>query len=206
MKITKIYTRSGDGGATSLVGGVRAAKSDVRLEAYGTVDELSSHLGLLAAMLQPKGCGHCSLCDTRRYRPEERRHDQQMLQKMQNNLFRIGTQLATDQTKTPLPEVALLAEGAVEEVEKEIDTITAMVPETNGFVLPGGTTEAAQAHVARAVCRRCERHIVALAREAEVGDDVMKYVNRMSDYLFVLAKKLNFCMGKSEILWQKDCR
>ena len=187
MKITKVYTRTGDQGETSLVGGVRIKKSHVRLEAYGTVDELSAHLGLLVAMLETG---------------EE--HD--FLIRVQNNLFNVCTHLATDQSQTPLYPSAHLAEGEIELLEKRIDEIMQSLPERQGFVLPGGTTTAAQAHVCRTVCRRAERRIAALAEEAQIALEMQQYVNRLSDYLFVLAKIINFNAGKSEIVWQNVCK
>lgn len=186
-KITKVYTRGGDKGLTSLVGGQRVSKASTRLEAYGTVDELSSHLGLLAAML-----------------PES--HEQQMVVRIQNCLFNVCTNLATDQEQTPLYPSAHLPEGEIQILEQEVDTIMAELPERQGFILPGGTQEAAQAHVCRTVCRRAERRIVALSEVALVSPEVQQYINRLSDYLFVLAKKLNFITGKSEKIWQNACK
>ena len=187
MKITKVYTRTGDKGMTSLVGGVRIKKSDVRLEAYGAVDELSAHLGLLVSLL-PEG------------------EDRTNVIRIQNNLFNVCTHLATDQSQTPLYPSAHLADGEVEFLEKEVDRMMGLLPERQGFVLPGGTQAAAQAHVARTVCRRAERRIAALAEVAEVGEDIQQYVNRLSDYLFVLAKIVNFNNGQAEIIWQNACK
>lgn len=186
-KITRVYTRGGDEGFTSLVGGQRVSKASTRLEAYGTIDELSSHLGLLAAML----------CEG---------HEQQMLFRIQNCLFNVCTNLATDQDESPLYPSAYLPEGEVEFLEREVDSVMSELPERQGFILPGGTTEAAQAHVCRTVCRRAERRIVALAQTATVSPEVLQYVNRLSDYLFVLAKKLNFIAGKQEKIWQNACK
>ena len=183
MKITKVYTRGGDMGDTSLVGGQRVSKASERLEAYGTVDELSSHLGLLAAVITDAD-------------------DKEMIIRIQNCLFNVCTNLATDQEKTPLSASAHLPEGEIERVEKAIDDIMKMLPEPQGFVLPGGTREAAQAHVCRTVCRRAERRIVALSRVAKISPEVLQYVNRLSDYLFVLAKKINFNANHSEIVWK----
>ena len=188
MKITKVYTRTGDKGMTSLVGGIRIKKTDVRLEAYGTVDELSAQLGLLAAMLP------------------EADDDRRDIIRIQNNLFNVCSHLATDQSKTPLYPSAHLAEGEVEYLEQRVDAIMALLPERQGFVLPGGCQEAAQCHVARTVCRRAERCIAALAEVATVGAEMQQYVNRLSDYLFALAKKINFNAGRSEILWQNACK
>ena len=187
MKITKVYTRGGDKGLTSLVGGQRVSKASTRLEAYGTVDELSSQLGLLAAMLAEG-------------------HDHDLIERIQNCLFNLCTNLATDQDQTPLYPSAHLPEGEIALLEQEVDAIMALLPERQGFILPGGTKEAAQAHVCRTVCRRAERRIVALSEEATVSSEVQQYINRLSDYLFVLAKKLNFIAGKSEKTWQNVCR
>lgn len=187
MKITKVYTRGGDKGKTSLVGGQRVSKACIRLEAYGTIDELSAHLGLLAAEL-PEG------------------HEQMMVERIQNCLFNVCTNLATDQSKTPLYPSVHLPEGEIALLEQEVDTIMHELPEAQGFILPGGTREAAQAHVCRTVCRRAERRIVALSEEADVSPEVQQYINRLSDYLFVLAKKLNFIAGKQEKIWQNACK
>ena len=187
MKITKVYTRTGDKGETSIVGGIRVKKSCERLEAYGTVDELSSHLGLLAALL-PEG------------------EDRKLIIRIQTNLFNVCTNLATDQSQTPLYDSAKLAKGEIALLEREVDTIMKLLPERQGFILPGGTQAAAQAHVCRTVCRRAERRIVALSEVAQISPETQQYVNRLSDYLFVLAKKINFNAGKSEIIWQNVCR
>lgn len=187
MKISKVYTRGGDSGKTALVGGQRVLKSCSRLEAYGTVDELGAHLGLLAALL-PQG------------------HEQDMLVGIQRNLFCVCTHLATDQATTPLYPSAQIDPAETQALEQEIDAILAELPEPQGFILCGGTREAAQAHVCRTVCRRAERRIIALAQEAEVGPEIIKYVNRLSDYLFVLAKKLNFIAGIQEKTWQNACK
>ena len=183
MKITKVYTRGGDMGKTSLVGGQRVSKASERLEAYGTVDELSSHLGLLASLLSDGD-------------------DKAMIIRIQNCLFNVCTNLATDQDQTVLSPSAYLPDGEIEQVEQQIDEIMKLLPEIQGFVLPGGTREAAQAHVCRTVCRRAERRIVALSEVAKISPEILQYVNRLSDYLFVLAKKINFNANQSEIVWQ----
>ena len=187
MKITKVYTKTGDKGETSIIGGIRVKKSCERLEAYGTVDELSSHLGLLASML-PEG------------------EDKDLIIRIQNNLFSVCSNLATDQSQTPLYDSAKLPDGEVEVLEHEVDNIMNLLPERQGFILPGGTQAAAQAHVCRTVCRRAERRIVALSEVAQISPETQQYINRLSDYLFVLAKKINFNAGVSEIIWQKVCR
>jgi cob(I)alamin adenosyltransferase len=188
MKITKVYTRRGDSGMTDLVGGVRIKKSEPRLEAYGTIDELSAHLGLLVSMLPVDYS------------------ERQLLLRVQNNLFNVGTHLATDQSQTPLYASAHLPKGETELLEERIDQINGELPEPQGFILPGGVPAAAQAHVCRTVCRRAERNIDSLMQVATVGPEIVKYVNRLSDYLFVLAKKINFNNDVKEILWQNACR
>ena len=187
MKITKVYTKTGDQGETSIIGGIRVKKSCERLEAYGTVDELSSHLGILASML-PDG------------------EDKDLIIRIQNNLFSVCSNLATDQSQTPLYDSAKLADGEIEVLEHKVDEIMNLLPERQGFILPGGTQAAAQAHVCRTVCRRAERRIVALSEVAQISPETLQYVNRLSDYLFVLAKKINFNTGVSEIIWQKVCK
>lgn len=184
MKITKVYTRTGDHGETSIVGGIRMKKSSERLEAYGSVDELNAQLGLLAAML-PEG------------------ENRSMILRIQNTLFSICTNLATDQSRTPLYESARLPEGEIALLENEMDKMMSSLPDRQGFILPGGTLAAAQTHVCRTVCRRAERRIVALAEVAQVSPEVQQYVNRLSDYLFVLAKIINFNDNVSEIIWEK---
>ena len=187
MKITKVYTRTGDQGETSLVGGVRIKKSDIRLEAYGTVDELSAQLGMLVSQMKPG-------------------NERDLLIRVQNNLFNVCTHLATDQSQTPLYPSAHLADGEIELLEQRIDCIMHELPERQGFVLPGGHPTACQAHICRTVCRRAERRIAALAEQATIAPEMQQYVNRLSDYLFVLAKKINFNENISEIIWQNVCK
>ncbi len=187
MKITKVYTRSGDKGMTSLVGGVRIKKSDIRLEAYGTVDELSANLGMLVSMMEDGD-------------------ERSLLIRVQNNLFNVCTHLATDQSQTPLYPSAHLAEGETEFLEERIDKLMKELPERQGFILPGGVLAACQAHICRTVCRRAERRIAALSEVAQIGHEIQMYVNRLSDYLFVLAKIINFNEGKSEIIWENACK
>ena len=187
MKITRVYTKTGDKGETSIIGGFRVKKSCERLEAYGTVDELSSHLGLLISMLPDSD-------------------NKTLLIRIQNNLFNVCSNLATDLSRTPLYDSAKLADGEIELLEQEVDRLMKLLPERQGFILPGGTQAAAQAHVCRTVCRRAERRIVALSEVADISPEIQQYVNRLSDYLFVLAKIINFNAGVSEIVWQNVCR
>ena len=187
MKITKVYTRTGDKGETSLVGGVRIKKSDIRLEAYGTVDELSAHLGMLVAMM-------------------ENGEERDLVVRIQNNLFNVCTHLATDQSQTPLYPSAHLADSEIALIEERIDSLMKQLPERQGFILPGGTPAACQAHICRTVCRRAERRIAALAEVAKTDPEISQYMNRLSDYLFVLAKIINFNAGVNEIVWENVCR
>ena len=178
-----IYTKTGDGGTTSLVGGSRVDKDDVRVEAYGTVDELNSHIGLLAEMMRPLGGG---------YRDE--------LKAVQHNLFTLQTLLATEDEAlyARLPQ---LDEDEVEILERQIDTISDLLPQLHNFVIAGGNSVGAECHVARTVCRRAERRVVTLARQARVDDVLLRYLNRLSDYLFVLARRAVVADGKQEDLY-----
>ena len=182
----KVYTRTGDAGTTSLVGGTRVSKASPRLEAYGTADELNSHIGLLLAM---DGV------------PAEARHT---LHIVQNKLFNLGSELATEPESKWQPQG--IAQADVDAIEQAIDAAEAVLPRHNQFVLPGGTLASAQANVARTVARRCERHIVEMAQsDIPVAPEALRYVNRLSDYLFVLSRLINFNAGKSDIFWDKDC-
>ncbi len=178
-----IYTKTGDRGTTSLVGGSRVDKDDVRVEAYGTVDELNSHIGLLAELMRNTKGGY---------------YDE--LKVVQHNLFTLQTLLATeDETLyTRLPQ---LAEEEVEILERQIDTISDLLPKLQNFVIAGGNTVGAQCHVARTVCRRAERRVVTLARQSKVDDVLLRYLNRLSDYLFVLGRRAVVADGKQEDLY-----
>ena len=187
MKITKVYTKTGDKGMTSLVGGVRIKKSDIRLEAYGTVDELSAQLGMLVSMM-------------------EQGEEREMVVRIQKNLFNVCTHLATDQSQTQLYPSAKLGKDEILLLEQRVDSIMQELPERQGFILLGGSPAACQAHICRTVCRRAERRIAALAEVATVGEEIVQFVNRLSDYLFVLAKKINFNTGVSEIIWENVCK
>lgn len=187
MKVTKVYTKNGDKGMTSLVGGVKVSKTNSRIEAYGTVDELSSQLGLLASFMKD-GANKNFIFD------------------IQRNLFTICSYLATDKTKTPLAPSFTFDAAEVGKLEAEIDRILANIPPQTSFILPGGSHEAALAHVCRTVCRRAERRIFFLNETTELDSGVLQYMNRLSDYLFVLARKLNFVDGIREKTWNKTCK
>lgn len=187
MKITRVYTKTGDEGTTSLVGGVKVRKTNARIEAYGTVDELSANLGLLASFMKDGA-------------------DKDLIIRTQRNLFTVCSYLATDKTQTELAPSYTLNGGEVDVLEQEIDAINSNIPQQTAFILPGGSHEAAFAHVCRTVCRRAERRIFSLAESTELDAEILQYINRLSDYLFVLARKLNFIDGVREKVWTKPCR
>jgi cob(I)alamin adenosyltransferase len=187
MKKYSVYTRNGDHGTTSLVGGVRIKKTDDRLEAYGSVDELSAQLGLLATYLIDGD-------------------ELALVERIQNDLFVVCSYLATDQSKTELYPSCRLSKDETDLVERAIDRIEAILPEQRCFILPGGTRAAAVAHVCRTVCRRAERRILSLGENVEIAPEILSFMNRISDYLYVLSRKLNFIAGREEKTWQKTCK
>jgi cob(I)alamin adenosyltransferase len=178
----KIYTRTGDDGTTGLFGGGRVSKSDVRLSAYGAIDELNAVLGFARSAGLPK------LCD-------------QILLVLQNQMFDLGAELATPDSAKHGAE--LLTDDLLDQLESWIDTLEADLAPLKTFILPGGTSAAAALHLARCVCRRAERRIVALSETASVRPLVLKYVNRLSDLLFVLARTANAEAGVGDIAWKK---
>lgn len=181
----KVYTKTGDKGQTSLVGGQRVSKCCCRLESYGTIDELNSHIGVLIT--------YCS---------DE--HDVTFLTDVQGKLFVVGGYLATDNSQRQVREGNIVTPEMVTEVEEEIDRLQALLPPLRLFILPGGSRAAAYAHVCRTVCRRAERCIQRLIEEGcEVDEQVSAYVNRLSDYLFVLARKLNVDNNVEDIVWRR---
>lgn len=186
VKKSLIYTRTGDKGGTSLVGGRRVSKADPRLEAYGTVDELNSHLGVLRSLMDE---------DT----------DSLFVMKIQNCLFSVGGYLATDTATASLDSSCVVTPEMVEALENRIDEIDSVLPQLKAFVIPGGTTAASYCHVCRTVCRRVERQIVHLSQNIEIDYILVSYINRLSDYLFVLSRKLNNVGEKKEIFWDKTC-
>lgn len=193
MEKSMIYTKTGDKGMTSLVGGQRVSKTDLRLEAYGTVDELNSQLGLLLTEVSDAS-------------------DHALLNEVQNHLFVVGGYLATDQSTTQLRAQTVVTPAMIESLEKAVDEIDSSLPKLRAFVLPGGTRGASMAHVCRTVCRRAERRILALnnqlkeRNEAELDANVLSYMNRLSDFLFVLARKMNIIEGQDEIIWKNPCK
>lgn len=181
---SRLYTRTGDDGTTSLVGGSRAPKDSIRLEAYGTTDELNSWLGYIAA--------------SEAISPERRCQ----LHNIQNTLFDIGAALATEPESKWQPTP--LGAARVGALEAAIDEIDATLPPLRQFVLPGGHPDAARANIARTVARRAERRVIALGRHVKIDPDITRYINRLSDYLFALAREININTVQDEFFWQKD--
>ena len=186
MKKSVIYSGTGDKGTTSLVGGQRVSKASERIESYGTIDELNSFIGLLMTAM-------------------EEGPDTEFLSFVQHKLFNIGSYLATDQETTEIQVPSRVSEESVERMEREIDRIDGELPKMKAFILPGGCRSAALAHVCRTVCRRAEREIYRLAATAPVEDLVLKFINRLSDYLFVLARKECIQHNGKEIIWDYTC-
>ena len=187
----KIYTKTGDDGTTGLYGGTRVSKDHIRIDSYGTVDELNAYIGLI------KDQDICSRI-------------QESLYRIQHDLFTVGAILATD------PEKAILKNGkerlnipkinakSITLLEEEIDEMNKDLPQMTHFILPGGHNTVSFCHIARTICRRAERLTVALCHETEVDEHVLKYLNRLSDYLFVLARQLTKDLGVEEIKWQPE--
>ncbi|MEO6978521.1 MAG: cob(I)yrinic acid a,c-diamide adenosyltransferase [Mucilaginibacter sp.] len=177
----KIYTKTGDKGLTSLIGGTRVAKHHIRIESYGTVDELNSYIGLIGDQ-------------------DITAHDKEILKQIQDRLFTIGSSLAADpeKSKMVIPDLYM---ADVELLEKEMDGMNEQLPELRHFILPGGSNAISYCHIARCVCRRAERITVHLAEESPVDEKVTIYLNRLSDYLFTLARKIGHENDISENKW-----
>lgn len=181
-KITKVYTRTGDGGTTGLGGGQRVPKDSLRVTAYGTVDELASQLGVALAH---------GLCD-RLVAP---------LTRTQNDLFHLGSDLCILEEDKERLKVPRIEARHIEFLEEEMDALSAELPPLRNFILPGGSPGAAHLHVARTVCRRAERDVIALSRDEAVGAFVIPYLNRLSDVLFVMARYENLQRGVDDVTW-----
>lgn len=180
----KIYTKTGDKGSTSLIGGTKVPKSDVRIETYGTVDELNSWIGLINDQLGDE-----------EFRP--------ILREVQDRLFTIGSSLATDAEKEPKMKLPDLLPADIEFLEKKIDEMTAQLPPMKSFILPGGHPTVSTIHVVRCVCRRAERLAVGMQQsDLFIDPQVIQYLNRLSDYLFTLARYAAQKLGAEEIPWK----
>jgi len=181
----KIYTKTGDTGLTSLIGGQRVPKNNPRIEAYGTIDELNSHLGYIIASIS----NHTSTS---------------FLTQTQSHLFTIGSLLAsTPNSKMKLPEIT---EAHIAEMEFEIDKMDAELPILQNFILPGGSKEVSSIHIGRCVCRRAERLITQIPDAENISETVLKYINRLSDYLFILARYISKIQEIEEIPWNPNNR
>lgn len=180
----KIYTKTGDLGKTSLIGGTKVPKSHLRIESYGTIDELNSWIGLTNDQLTDE-------------------HSKAILKEIQDRLFTIGSSLACDPDKEPLMKIPDLKEVDVELLEKEIDTMNETLPVMKSFILPGGHPAVSTTHITRCICRRAERICVNMQEQDLFVDPlVIKYLNRLSDYLFVLARYAGHLMNVAEIAWK----
>lgn len=178
-RLSKIYTKTGDKGTTGLGDGSRVAKNDTRVEAYGTVDELNSAIGIVLAF------------------PELPPLVQDSLTQVQHDLFDLGGELC-------IPNYQAMTAAHSHHLEQILDTLNSDLPPLKEFILPGGSPTAAACHLARAICRRAERRVVTLAQEQKVNEHVMIYLNRLSDLLFVMARVLARVAGGTEVLWQHE--
>ncbi|AFK02471.1 ATP/cobalamin adenosyltransferase [Emticicia oligotrophica DSM 17448] len=179
----KIYTKTGDEGTTSLVGGTRISKADLKIEAYGTVDELNSWIGLVRD--QP-------INDARKA----------ILKEIQDRLFTIGSDLASEPEQVRRKKIPDLFETDIALLEQEMDKMDTELPALRAFILPGGNQSVSYTHIARTVCRRAERLSIRLSKEEEVNPLIIKYLNRLSDYLFVLSRKMTQELGSEEVNWK----
>ncbi len=173
---SKIYTKTGDKGETSLIGGTRVPKYHIRIEAYGTVDELNSYLGLIRDQ-------------------QINNHYKEILIEIQNKLFTVGSLLASEK---PTGKSTAIRDEDIILLENEMDVMSEYLPELHSFLLPGGDTVVSYCHIARCICRRAERVSTLLAQDNSVDEIILKYLNRLSDYLFVLARKIAFDINAPE--------
>ena len=183
MGKSKIYTRKGDEGFTSLVGGKRVSKASPRIDAYGTVDELNSFIACLLETIND-------------------REDKEFLLRIQSNLFTLGSYLASE----PGGLACLISEEEIALLEAAIDRIDAVLPPLNRFILPGGCPGSAWSNVCRTVCRRAERCMFKINKSGSVDTKALKYINRLSDYFFLLSRKQNFVHNLQEIIWKNPCK
>ncbi len=183
MSGPKIYTRTGDKGQTSLIGGTRVPKFHPRIEVYGTIDELNSHIGLIRDQ-------------------DIDGHYKDVLLEIQDRLFTSESIIALDPGTVPAVKLPALNESDITFLEQEIDLMNEGLPELKSFILPGGHPVVSYCHIARCVCRRAERDAIRLARAQQVDELVIKYLNRLSDYLFMLARRIGKDLGANESLWR----
>jgi cob(I)alamin adenosyltransferase len=179
----KLYTKTGDKGLTGLIGGTRVPKNDVRIEAYGTVDELNSFIGMLTCY---------PISDSIKV----------FLHLIQNNLFTVGSYLATDLTKVQVKQESILKSESIEQIENEIDKLDAMLPVLSSFILPGGSQAGALSHICRTISRRAERRLFDMNEVYLIDNQSLVYFNRLSDYFFALSRYLTLESGGEEIYWK----
>jgi len=182
----RVYTRTGDKGETSLASGTRVQKDHPRLEAYGTVDELNSHLGLIQTAITDSV-------------------EKIRLTRIQNRVFVVTANLAVDNEEM-LKNLPHILDEDIIDLEKAMDMLLDQIPPLTHFILPAGHPSVAACHIARTVCRRAERRMITLAHETAVEPILIKYINRLSDYLFVLARKTAYDLGVGEVIWTSDFR
>ncbi len=192
IALNRIYTKGGDKGETGLAGGQRVPKDSPRIEAYGTVDELNAFVGLASVT-----CGEETARSLRLGKLVD------ILRRVQHELFNLGSQLST-LPQDLHPQQARITSAEIEQLEREIDAMNEELPALRSFVLPGGTRLNAELHAARTICRRAERLTVALARVEEAPPDAVRYLNRLSDALFVWSRWVNHVMGVPEMLWEPN--
>lgn len=180
----KIYTKTGDDGTTGLIGGTRLRKSDLRIDCYGNVDELNAAVGLAAVVARQSAS-----------------ELEEMLQEVQNDLFIAGSWLATPEDSPHRHALPTLDETIIARLEMQIDTAVAILPALRNFILPGGTELAARLHLARTICRRAERQIVAFSMDRPISPIILTYFNRLSDWLFIQARRANQLARVEDILW-----
>jgi cob(I)alamin adenosyltransferase len=190
LALNRIYTKLGDAGQTSLAGGQRVPKDDPRIESYGTVDELNAFVAL--ARLSCQEIGEPRLGELGA-----------ILRRVQHELFNLGSILAT-RPEDVHPKQARITDAEIEQLEREIDSANAVLAPLRSFVLPGGTRLNAELHAARTICRRAERRLVALARTETVPPEAIRYLNRLSDALFVWSRWANHVLGIEEVLWEPN--
>ena len=178
----KIYTKTGDAGETGLYGGTRLAKDSIRVEAYGTIDELNACIGFVGAQIQDG-----EICAA--------------LHRIQNELFELGADLATPDAHRKADSLRITSD-LTDGLEREIDRFQAELPPLTHFILPGGSIGGSALHLARTICRRAERCVVSLAKAETVNPEILRYLNRLSDLLFVLARLVNYRLGEPEPFWQ----
>lgn len=178
----KIYTKSGDKGKTSLIGGKKVSKDDIQIDAYGTIDELNSNLGLLR--------DYCSI-----------ESDKSFILNIQKDLFIIGSLLAVDYSRKSNEERIDFSQNKIILIENKIDEIDLSLPKMTNFIIPGGHVTVSTCHISRSICRRAERKCIKFAKQFELNNDILIYLNRLSDYLFVLSRKISLDTNTQEIKW-----